>query len=44
LARTQYEELELSSRLATQKEQLNSLLGRDVGAEFEVAGTPEFTN
>jgi outer membrane protein TolC len=44
LARTQYEELELSSRLATQKEQLNSLLGRDVGAEFEVAGTPEFVS
>jgi outer membrane protein TolC len=30
--------------LATQKEQLNSLLGRDVGAEFEVAGTPEFVS
>ena len=42
LARSQYEELELSSKLATQKEQLNSLLGRDVTTEFEVAGAPEF--
>ena|GEM_PF-134246 len=41
LARSQYEELELSNKLATQKEQLNSLLGRDVTAEFEVAGVPE---
>ncbi|HEY6804915.1 MAG TPA: TolC family protein [Pyrinomonadaceae bacterium] len=41
LARVQYEELELTSKLATQKEQLNSLLGRDVDAMFEVAGTPE---
>lgn len=44
LARVQYEELELSSRLATQKEQLNSLLGRDVGAAFEVAGVQEFVS
>ena len=44
LARVQYEELELTSRLATQKEQLNSLLGRDVGATFEVTGTPEFVS
>ncbi|HXQ34174.1 MAG TPA: TolC family protein [Anaerolineales bacterium] len=44
LARVQYEELELSSRLATQKEQLNSLLGRDVGADFEVAEAPEFVS
>ena len=42
LARSQYEELELSNKLATQKEQLNSLLGRDVTTEFEVAGVPEF--
>jgi outer membrane protein TolC len=40
LARVQYEELELSNQLATQKEQLNSLLGRDVGTMFEVAGVP----
>ena len=42
LAKVQYEELELSNRLATQKEQLNSLLGRDVTTEFEVTGVPEF--
>lgn len=42
LARSQYQELELSTKLATQKEQLNSLLGRDVTTEFEVAGVPEF--
>ena len=44
LARVQYEELELNNRLATQKEQLNSLLGRDVDAVFEVAGMPEFVS
>ena len=44
LARVQYEELELTSRLATQKEQLNSLMGRDVVAAFEVAGTPEYAS
>jgi outer membrane protein TolC len=42
LARSQYEELELSIKLATQKEQLNSLLGRDVTTDFEVSGVPEF--
>ena len=40
LARAQYDELELSSKLATQKEQLNSLLGREVGYEFEVTDAP----
>ncbi len=44
LARVQYEKLELSSQLATQKEQLNSLLGRDVGTVFEVAGIPEYVS
>ena len=44
LARTEYEQLELSTRLATQKEQLNSLLGRDINAAFEVAGTPQLTS
>jgi outer membrane protein TolC len=43
LAKVEYEQLELGNRLATQKEQLNSLLGRDVGTTFEVAGVPEFT-
>jgi outer membrane protein TolC len=42
LARAQYDELELSNKLATQKEQLNSLLGREVGYEFEVAEAPAF--
>jgi outer membrane protein TolC len=42
LARAQYNELELSSKLATQKEQLNSLLGREVSYEFEVTDTPAF--
>src|SRR5262245_104401 len=42
LAQAQYEELDLSSRLATQKEQLNSLLGREVGYEFEVTDAAAF--
>ncbi len=42
LARAQYEELDLSSKLATQKEQLNSLIGREVGYEFEVTDAPAF--
>jgi outer membrane protein TolC len=44
LARVQYEELELSNRLATQREQLNTLLGRDVETVFEVTGIPELTS
>jgi len=44
LARVQYEEIELTSQQATQKEQLNSLLGRDIGTAFEVSGTPEFAS
>jgi outer membrane protein TolC len=44
LAKVEYEQLELSNQLATQKEQLNSLLGRDVGTTFEVVGVPEFTS
>lgn len=42
LAQAQYDQLELSSRLATQKEQLNSLLGREVACEFEVTDAPAF--
>jgi outer membrane protein len=42
LAKAQYDELELSSRLATQKEQFNMLLGREVGAEFELTDVPAF--
>lgn len=44
LAKVEYEELELSNRLATQKEQLNSLLGREVSTAFEVAPVPEFVS
>jgi len=44
LAKVEYEQLELSNRLATQKEQLNTLLGRDVETSFEVTGVPEFTS
>jgi len=44
LARVEYQHLELNNQLATQKEQLNTLLGRDVGAAFEVAAVPEFTS
>ena len=44
LAKVEYQQLELSNQLATQKEQLNSLLGRDVSTAFEVAGVPEFAS
>ena len=44
LAKVEYEQLELSNQLATQKEQLNSLLGRAVDTSFEVVGVPEFTS
>src|SRR5258707_6456993 len=44
LAKVEYEQLELTNQLATQKEQLNTLLGRAVDTLFEVAGVPEFTS
>jgi outer membrane protein TolC len=44
LSKVEYEQLELSNQLATQKEQLNVLMGRDVDTSFEVAGVPEFTS
>jgi outer membrane protein len=44
LARAEYNELEVSSKLATQKEQLNTLLGREVSYEFEVVDTPAFVS
>lgn len=44
LAKVEYEQLELNNELATQKEQLNSLLGRAVDTSFEVAGVPEYTS
>jgi outer membrane protein TolC len=37
LAKAEYEALNLTNQLATEKEQLNNLLGRDVRAEFRVA-------
>ena len=37
LAKAEYEALNLTNKLATEKEQLNNLLGRDVRAEFKVA-------
>lgn len=37
LAKAEYEALNLTNRLATEKEQLNKLLGRDVRAEFKVS-------
>ena len=42
LAKAQYDELELSNRLATQKEQFTILLGREVTAGFEVSDAPAF--
>ena len=37
LAKTEYEALNLTNQLATQKEQLNNLLGRDVRTDFRVS-------
>ena len=42
LAKAQYEELELRTQLATQKEKLNSLVGREVTRDFEVIDAPAF--
>jgi outer membrane protein len=36
LARAEYEELNVSNQLASQREQLNNLLGRDIRMKFEV--------
>lgn len=41
LARVDVERLALRNTLASQKEQLNSLLGRDVRIDFDVTGVPE---
>jgi outer membrane protein len=43
LAKAEYQMLTLSNLLATQKEQLNSLLGRDIRTEFTVRPVPEVT-
>src|SRR5688572_7094005 len=41
LAKTEYDVLNLSNQLTTQKERLNNLVGRDVGTEFRVATVPD---
>ncbi len=41
LAKAEYEALSLTNRLTTGKEQLNHLLGRDVGTEFRVTAVPD---
>src|SRR6266571_4655017 len=43
LARAEYEALDLTNRLSTQKEQLNKLLGRDVLTDFSVGPVAEAT-
>jgi outer membrane protein TolC len=43
LAKTESEELTVSNRLTTLKEQLNQLLGRDIRTEFRVSAIPEST-
>jgi outer membrane protein TolC len=43
LAKTETEALTVGNQLATLKEQLNQLLGRDVGAEFRVNPVPELS-
>jgi outer membrane protein TolC len=43
LAKVEYEQLELSNHLATQKEQLNTLMGRYIATPFEVTAVPDFT-
>jgi outer membrane protein TolC len=44
LAKVEYQHLELNNQLATQKEQLNTLLGRDLSTAFEVTAVPGFTS
>jgi len=44
IAQEEYDNLTLSDTLASQKEQLNSLLGRDVRTDFSVVDVPEATS
>src|SRR5262249_26859483 len=44
LAKSEYEALNLTNKLATEKEQLNNLLGRDVRADFKVAAVADVTS
>ncbi len=41
LAKAEYEALNLTNQMTTEKERLNNLLGRDVRAEFRVAPVPD---
>jgi outer membrane protein TolC len=41
LAKAEYEALDLTNKLTTQKEQLNNLLGRDVRTDFRVSAVPD---
>lgn len=41
LARAEYDAINLSNELATRKEQLNRVLGRDIRVEFRVNPTPD---
>src|SRR5205823_3412563 len=41
LAKSEYEALNTSNQLASQKEQLNSVLGRDIRTEFDVSPVVE---
>jgi outer membrane protein len=43
LAKAEYEAREMADQLATQKEKLNQLLGRDVHTEFAVHAAPAFS-
>jgi outer membrane protein TolC len=43
LAKAEYEALNLSNELATKKEQLNDVLGRDVRTEFRVNAAPDMS-
>src|SRR6266704_1462172 len=43
LAKAEYEALDLTNRLSTQKEQLNKLLGRDLLSDFSVGPVAEAT-
>ncbi|HEU0174233.1 MAG TPA: TolC family protein [Blastocatellia bacterium] len=43
LAKSEYEAQELGDQLASQKERLNQLLGREVNTEFEVSAAPAFS-
>ncbi len=43
LAKSEYEAQELTDQLASQKEKLNQLMGRDIHTEFSVSAAPTFS-